>query len=270
MSAEDADAELQRAIALSMQPPAPPDAASSTAPPRPPDDDPIVEVLRAAEAARREGAAKPCALLQKYLRNVVESPDDARFRSLKLANKACAQVWADPPCRAVLSALCATPPPRSDAGDADATLELDRARCDAAASLALDELVYAEEPLGDDGGGGGGGARGAGARGRGGEHCMLCGRGVGKYSWAPRGGFVRRARAPWEGMRCDTCGEAGAAPFLACGECYNLGATSARHAPGHVFSALGYGPDDEGGAGRMRRGRPAPPPPSSNRRGAFG
>ena len=71
-------------------------------------------------------------------------------------------------------------------------------------------------------------------RGGGGSHCALCGRGVSQHNWPPRGGFLRRARAPWEGIQCDTCADGAAEPFLVCGECYNLGRVLDHHPTDHV------------------------------------
>ena len=91
----DEDEELQVALALSLEtagavpvPPVPATASepSSVAHSGGDDGDVIISVLRASDAARRSAAERPRGLLVKYLTNIVASPEDAKFRSLRLAN----------------------------------------------------------------------------------------------------------------------------------------------------------------------------------------
>lgn len=88
--------------------------------------------------------------------------------------------------------------------------------------------------------------------------CHICGKNVMSHSWPPRG-MLMRARAPWEGIQCDTCWFEKKPWFVICGECFNEEAHS-RFPPhgAHLFSCVGYGPGD---GEEPRRSRPPPPPP---------
>ena len=268
----DDDSALQQAIMASL-------ACASNAQPS--------AVSVAARECCQPGVAPPEMLrtLRKLLSNAVDNPDP-KFRRLRTTNARIAAILAVPSCRRALEVVGFAPDGTGDApsaaeaeAEAEATTDsfLVLPSTDAATAAARECLEHlnpssaattsttttaptaAPPPQPSV----------AASLGRRPSSCGLCGRGVRTHGWPPRGMMFMRARAPWEGVQCDTCWANGAPWFVICGECYN----DSRYASGphlsHAWSPIGYGPADEaeggdsvgwGSGGNRGRGRSARPP----------
>lgn len=272
---EDDDASIQLAIAMSLE------------------DEPDELAQKCALALADSAAAKGVNLAKKVLKKLAEDPDE-KYRRLREGNEKTATLWAPSPCQAVLEAVGFER--RLEGGEvgeggaavgAEGGAEVEGcyrwhlpkgAEYDERARRAVD-LMSADAATAGAGAAGGRvsvGGHGAASRppiaSRPWE-CGICYREVRKHNWAPRGMMMMRARAPWEGMQCDTCYSDRHRWYVICGECFNDSRHVQTEHAACSFSAIGYGvaESNEGQDTSGMNGRaPPPPPPSSNRRGAFG
>ena len=268
---EDDDASIQLAIAMSL-------------------DDGEVDELgqKCALALADSSAAKGVGLAKKVLKKLTTDSDE-KYRRLREGNAKTAALWAPSPCQAVLETV-GFERRLEVVGDGGAEVggsywwhlpegaEYDQRARRAVDLMSADDDAAAALAAGVGGAGGGTSVGGGGAASRPliasrPWECGICYRAVRKHNWAPRGMMMMRARAPWEGMQCDTCYSDRHRWYVICGECFNDSRHVQTEHAGCSFSAIGYGiaESNEGqDTGGMNGRAPPPPPPSSNRRGAFG